>query len=308
MDSDKAVQDAPQKSKFDKEFLSISLLHLASLRGNYLVMEYLLNHFLNEKLTQSQMLEILRFCVVDTLYHDDDQICERIRMIHLFFKIFPNFILPVQSDADPDKQNPLFVPNIHVDLLQLIINKGLVGVVNCSVGKWMCSPLYKAVQHLELFDSTLEMFSCAKADFNCRILSSAVDHKRSASLLERLIRAGADFRKEEKDEGSWTVLHHAAFSYNLTALRYFIWRGCDVNAKDSNGNTPLHILLKYLRSLKVTHELVETLVQHGVDVNVVGEEDHTPLSIAVEKRANKCLDKWTFELLERVAEKSVHTG
>ncbi|CAL8104499.1 unnamed protein product, partial [Orchesella dallaii] len=336
----KAVQDAPQKSKLDIEFLSISLLHLAALRGNYFVMEYLLNHFLNEKLTQSQILEVLHFCVVDTLYHDDDQISERIKMIHLFFKIFPNFILTVQSDSV--QENPLFVPNIHVDLLQLLINKGLddecslrgvlhfcptyvtpnqydilvkfldtkgkVGVVNCSVGKWKCSPLYRAVQHLELFDSTLEVFSCAKADFNSRILSSAVDHKRSASLLERLIRAGADFRKEEKDGSSWTVLHHAAFSYNLTALRYFIWKGCNVNAKDSNGNTPLHILLKFLGSLKVTHELVEALVQHGADVNVVGEDDQTPLSIAVEKRANKCLDKWTFELLERVAEKSVHTG
>ncbi|CAL8124372.1 unnamed protein product [Orchesella dallaii] len=340
MDSDKAVPDAPQKSKFDKEFLCISLLHLAALRGNYLVMEYLLNHFINEKLTQSQMLEILRFCVVDTLYHDDEQIGERIRMIHLFFKIFPNYILTVQSDSD--QQNPLFVPNIHVDLLQVIINKGLddecslrgvlhfcptymtpyqydilvkflhtnerVGVVNCSVGKWKCSPLYRAVQHLELFDSTLHVFSCAKADFNCRILSSAVDHKRSASLLERLIRAGADFRKEEEDGASWTVLHDAAVSYNLTALRYFIWRGCDVNAKDSNGNTPLHILLKFLGSLKGTHELVETLVQHGADVNVVGEEDQTPLSLAVGKRAKNCLDKWTFELLEKVTEKSVHTG
>jgi len=40
-------------------------------------------------------------------------------------------------------------------------------------------------------------------------------------------------------------MHLAAWSGHASVVRVFIERGCDVNAKDKNGDTPLHSRVKH---------------------------------------------------------------
>jgi ankyrin repeat protein len=56
------------------------------------------------------------------------------------------------------------------------------------------------------------------------------------AACERLLEAGAPLAADESGE---TALHHAADRCDVVLMSFFIERGCDVNARDKNGFTPL---------------------------------------------------------------------
>ncbi|CAL8124220.1 unnamed protein product [Orchesella dallaii] len=144
------------------------------------------------------------------------------------------------------------------------------------------TPLHVAVKHLELLDSTTQLFSAAKVDFNGvnkynnTALHRAVLSQRSATTLDALIKAGAD----EKARGQYnrTVLHLAARIGNLTALKFFILRGHDVNVADAKGATPLHLAVALSKTN--LHEMVVLLVEKGADVSAINNQQQTPIDIA----------------------------
>lgn len=62
---------------------------------------------------------------------------------------------------------------------------------------------------------------------------------------------------QQRDRYGNTVLHYAASGRNLFILRSALSdEGCDVNAKNSKGETPLHIAFKHGRPENVV-ELVK---------------------------------------------------
>ena len=64
---------------------------------------------------------------------------------------------------------------------------------------------------------------------------------------------------------------------NVEAVRQHIAAGTDLNAKDDEGNTPLHFV--------ETKECVELLIAKGADINAKNERDETPLDIV--KKLNR---------------------
>ena len=67
-------------------------------------------------------------------------------------------------------------------------------------------------------------------------------------------------------------IHDAAVFGNIEAVKKHLAAGADVNAKDENGETPLH--------LAPTKETAELLIAEGADVNAKSRSGHTSLHLA----------------------------
>jgi len=96
--------------------------------------------------------------------------------------------------------------------------------------------------------------------------------------------------KERRDSEGNTPLHHACNGFkensnamkdivdnDLDLVKIFIDAGCDVNARNNQGQTPLHVALICEFDNRI--EMVKLLVENGADVNARDNEEETPLHI-----------------------------
>ncbi|CAL8124254.1 unnamed protein product [Orchesella dallaii] len=314
------------------------ILHVAALRGNFSVMKYLLNnHGFKLMLNNPNLLDILRFCVCDSKSSNQILVNERKRIIDFLIQLDPNLI----EETNKHVYTPLLVPNIHMFLITRLINLGisatstdtlsnnilhlspkylnpqeydqLVRLLHTkgytelfhSQGEDLCTPLHKAVQYLEIQESTLDLFSSVNVDFNAvkdngnTVLIYAVKHLRSARVLDALVRFGADVNMT--GQFCRSVLHAAAEVGNLTAVRYLIYKGCDVNALDENNSTPLHLALEL--SKMHTHQILVTLVLNGGFVNAVNNYKRKPLWYAMTRKKLGDIDSQTVEFIKNAGKK-----
>jgi len=72
-------------------------------------------------------------------------------------------------------------------------------------------------------------------------------------------------------------IHQAGREGNIEAVKYHLAAGTDVNAKDEEGETPLHLAAGGCRK-----EVIELLIEKGADVNAQGVGGMTPLDWAGE--------------------------
>ena len=63
----------------------------------------------------------------------------------------------------------------------------------------------------------------------------------------------------------------------LGTTEYFIQKGADVNAKDKDGNTPLH-----LAAMNGKIDVAKVLLKHNADVNAKNNEGRTALHYATD--------------------------
>jgi ankyrin repeat protein len=71
-------------------------------------------------------------------------------------------------------------------------------------------------------------------------------------------------------------IYEAAREGNIEAVKQHIAAGTDVNAKNDNGEIPLHY------AAFVSHkEILELLIAKGADVNAKDKDDETPLDEAI---------------------------
>ncbi|CAL8124272.1 unnamed protein product [Orchesella dallaii] len=270
----------------------------------------LIQKIITHNVNQSEIQDLVFFCVANT--HEHSEVEERKRIITNILQNHPSLY------QNQPKYYPTLAPNIHVDLIIHVINLGVnvhatnerkqtllhlcAGylkpeeyhrVVNALVEKQETklfhsrdedqnTPLHFAVAYLELLDSTIQLFSSAKValnavnKYNNTAVHIAVIYKQSERILDSLINAGAD--ENARAQYNRTVLHCAAGSGNLTALEYFLLRGHHINVTDEQGSTPLHLAVGLSKTN--THDMVVLLVEHGADVNAIDENGETPLSIA----------------------------
>lgn len=81
-------------------------------------------------------------------------------------------------------------------------------------------------------------------------------------LIKEIIKLNANIDINE-------ALRFAAHTANLEAVKYFVKKGADVNARNDKGKTPLF----YTRN----KEILEFLISKGADVNARDNENKTPL-------------------------------
>jgi ankyrin repeat protein len=106
-----------------------------------------------------------------------------------------------------------------------------------------------------------------------RIISMLSNRRFSLAKMEeevrRLIEAGADVRVKKKDS-DWTSLHYASRDGSTGIMRMLIDAGADVNAKNDQGNAPLHLASKHPTATAV-------LISSGANVNEKSNDGWTPL-------------------------------
>ena len=81
-----------------------------------------------------------------------------------------------------------------------------------------------------------------------------------------------------RDNNGWTPLHVAVQVGASDIVKELLTRGADPNAKQDLGSTPLHFAL--VRENAKTAAIVEMLVGHGADVNAATNSGETPLTLA----------------------------
>ena len=75
--------------------------------------------------------------------------------------------------------------------------------------------------------------------------------------------------------GCGPSIHDAAKTGNIEAVKQHLDTGTDVNVKDDEVGTPLHLAAVFSK------EVTELLIANGADVNAQDEDGETPVDIAI---------------------------
>lgn len=98
-------------------------------------------------------------------------------------------------------------------------------------------------------------------------------------------------------------IHEAVESENFSLVQLLVERGADVNALDYNDGaySPLHIACYRLMPV----EIVEHLVLHRADINILNEDGETPINLLVRHAPdpkNKCIEQQLEILIQNGAD------
>ena len=91
----------------------------------------------------------------------------------------------------------------------------------------------------------------------------------------------------DRDGHGRTRLHNlflGLFECESSELQQALKAGCDVNAADNWGDTPLHTLIGSIMNDAARADLIHALLKAGANVNAAGSSGNTPLHLAVDRK------------------------
>ena len=107
-----------------------------------------------------------------------------------------------------------------------------------------------------------------------------------------LLESGADVNEGGGALGS--CLHLATFLVQPWLVRELLKRRADVNLRDCEGNTPLHIILGVFNKNKLSSEMIaDILIEAGSQVNALNKESWAPIHLAARRGQNFSI-KWAL--------------
>lgn len=167
------------------------------------------------------------------------------------------------------------------DIIKLLLAEGsripkMVGMKNSNGD----TPLYFAIR-----DDSMEALNCLIKHSDSplynneddRLLMLAVN-KSSIDMIKCLVEAGYDINK--KNICGDSLLHNALRKHKKELTEYLL-NDCspNMNATNNNNESPLYLAVIYEKK-----DVVQQLIQSGVDVNISNRFGIAPISIAVKKR------------------------
>lgn len=315
--------------------INFSPLHYAAQRGDYPIFDYLRKqygeHFLQQKC-------LLHACAEQSLTDSELVVDEKLEIIHTVLNIrqdcleeeepeygqtpliinrvnlkILNFFLQAGANAlkfDEDtgynvahKAAYYLPPNEFHDLVHNLINHGWNDVFDRKSVK-QHTPIHVALQYMPMRHDTIQLIlSSVKRnstgflrDMN-EALYSAILGMQNRETLELIVKLGAD--PKHKTEQKASMLHSAAVFGNINALDYLISCGCNINARNNEMSTPLHIAVR--RCQRNVHETVTRLICYHANATFVDIAGHTALWYAENGECMPGVCKNTIDVLRKAS-------
>jgi ankyrin repeat protein len=157
------------------------------------------------------------------------------------------------------------------------------------------TPLMYAVSVTDADENTLDTLASLGADFTQRkkdgstVLISAIKVGENTSLILDLyelyctkgspsvVKAQMKNYIDMKDNSGRTALHWAAVTDQQKVVNILIEQGADVNAKDNEGKTPLHLYMGLGFSKERALPVVESFIKHGADAKSTDKKGFSPI-------------------------------
>ena len=170
----------------------------------------------------------------------------------------------------------------------------------CAKGGEDVTPLHACVTHghIDIFSLLIDHFPDLdmRGSSDQTLLHSVSWRGDSREYLEmgkRLLDRGANVNA--RDHEDWTPLHLAAYNGRPRFARMLLEHGAAINSPDEDGKTPLHSA-----SENGQVEIVLLLLEYGADPNAYDENGITPSDIASGRSRGKIV-----ELLSEYGTKSI---
>ena len=113
-----------------------------------------------------------------------------------------------------------------------------------------------------------------------KVFSNPVASKDVLVLVQLLLVRGADVNTRNKNH--ITPLHLAAYHQHTESAQVLLNHGANVHAKDNMGQTPLHgAFFKHPKYYPGDYVIPQLLLRHGADVNARDGHHQTPLHLAL---------------------------
>ncbi|MFC1671121.1 ankyrin repeat domain-containing protein, partial [Spirochaetota bacterium] len=109
---------------------------------------------------------------------------------------------------------------------------------------------------------------------------SPLSYSMSTQVSRILINKGA--RINQRDMWNETYLHAAAENGIYSIVRLALQKGALIDAKNYQGDTPLHLAVHYA-STSSHFRIIKELIKRGSDINVKNNYGWSPLHLAVQK-------------------------
>lgn len=140
------------------------------------------------------------------------------------------------------------------------------------------SPLEIAVKHRYLDIVTLLVERGAKT--SARAVLDSMPNGDSTDITTAIL---GDLKIDDEIDGE-TLLHHAVRTNEIHFVRSLQMYGPDVNRRDKDGDTPLHL------GASVGMDMSEVLLEFGADVNATNSRGDTPLCAAIRVKSVDTVD------------------